>query len=265
MPVKKALKRLINGLGYDVRRRQDTDSDMRTTMAESYALMHRLGFRPKVIVDVGVGRGTSDLHSAFPEAYLLLIEPLAAFEPVMVSALQGRQGSYVLAAAGASAGTVSIHVHDDLEGSSLYEETMGAEADGFVAAVPQVTIDDVLAEKRLHGPFLIKADVQGAELDVLRGAQGALAATEAVVLEVSLFGFQKGAPQFYDVVQFMKERDFVAYDIIEARNRPLDSALGQVDIVFVRESGRFRQDHSWARLGHVRQGGARAAALHPPL
>lgn len=247
MHVKKALRRSISRLGYDVRRRRDSDSDVRTTMAESYALMRSLGFRPKTIVDVGVGKGTSDLHNAFPEAYLLLIEPLAAFEPFLISALQGRQGSYVLAAAGPSAGSVAIHVHDDLEGSSLYEESMGPEADGFEATVPQVTIDDVLRQKGLHGPLLIKVDVQGAELDVLRGGREALATAEAVVLEVSLFGFLKGTPQFYDVVQFMKERDFVAYDIIQGNNRPLDGALGQVDVVFVRESGRFRQDHSWAK------------------
>ena len=171
MHIKKASRSLINRLGYDVRRRRVTRLDARTTMAESYALMRGLGFRPKTVVDVGVAKGTPDLHSAFPESYLLLIEPLAAFEPHLISALRGRRDSYVLAAAGASAGTATIHVHDDLEGSSLYKETMGPEADGLETAVPQVTIDNILKEKGLGGPLLIKVDVQGAELDVLRGAQ----------------------------------------------------------------------------------------------
>ena len=47
--------------------------------------------------------------------------------------------------------------------------------------------------KSLHGPYLLKIDVQGAELDVLEGAQNLLKDTEAVVLEVSMFGFMAGS------------------------------------------------------------------------
>jgi hypothetical protein len=43
----------------------------------------------------------------------------------------------------------------------------------------------------------------------------------------------------------MKDHGFVAYDIHLALNRPLDGALAQIDIVFVKEYGPFRRDHSW--------------------
>ena len=56
----------------------------------------------------------------------------------------------------------------------------------------------------------------------------------------------KGAPQFYEVVTWMKGRDFVAYDIILGWNRPLDNALGQIDIIFVKDQGMFRRDHSFS-------------------
>jgi hypothetical protein len=107
-------------------------------------------------------------------------------------------------------------------------------------------LDDILKEKGLDPPDLIKIDVQGAELDVLVGAPQALGAAEAVVLEVSMYKFMQGAPEFYDIVCFMKRHGFVAYDIIPGWNRPLDGALGQTDIVFVKEKGRFRQNHSFA-------------------
>ena len=48
--------------------------------------------------------------------------------------------------------------------------------------------------------YLIKVDVQGAELDVLRGAIETLNETELVILEVSMFEFMVNLPQFYDVV-----------------------------------------------------------------
>ena len=80
-----------------------------------------------------------------------------------------------------------------------------------------VTIDDILKEKSLNGPYLIwicQRMLKKPPLDVLQGSQEALSDTEAVVLEVSMFGFMKGAPQFYDVVSYMKQHYFVAYDII---------------------------------------------------
>jgi hypothetical protein len=46
----------------------------------------------------------------------------------------------------------------------------------------------------------------------------------------------------------MKDRGFVAYDLFGAHTRPLDGALAQVDIVFVKERGRFRQSHVY---GHA--------------
>jgi hypothetical protein len=44
----------------------------------------------------------------------------------------------------------------------------------------------------------------------------------------------------------MKSLGFVANDISELQYRPLDNALSQVDIAFVKERGLFRQRHFYA-------------------
>jgi FkbM family methyltransferase len=225
----------------------------RGSLAESYALLRDQGFEPCTVIDVGVAAGTPDLYTIFPEAYFLLVEPLSVFEPQLQSILETHRGSYVLAAAGAETGRVTFNVHVDyLEGSSLFKEAMGPEADGEEIEAPLVRLDDVVEERGLSGPFLIKVDVQGAELEVLEGAPRTLAGAEAVALEVSLFQFMKGAPEFHDVIAFMKARGFVAFDIVLGWNRPLDNALGQVDIVFVKEDGRFRKDHSFATVKQMK-------------
>ncbi len=251
MNIKNVLRKLANRFGYDIRRlTHETDAGRRrTTIAESYSLIHGLGFRPKTIVDVGVATGTMELYTAFPDSFFLLIESLKEFESNLKSILKKYKGSYVLAAAGSSSGQVTFNVHKDhLDGSSLYKETMGTVADGYEITVPTIRIDDILKDKELNGPYLIKIDVQGAELEALSGAQKALLEAEVVVLEVSMFEFMKGAPQVFDVVFYMKNHGFVAYDIIHGWNRPLDNALGQIDIVFVKENGRFRQDHSYSTV-----------------
>jgi FkbM family methyltransferase len=222
---------------------------MRTSIEESYALIRRLGFKPKTVLDIGVASGTPELYENFPDAYFVLIEPLKEFEPDLISICRRYRGSYVLAAAGSHSGQATFNVHKDhLDGSSLHKETMGTEADGYEVTVPVVRIDDVIKEKNLAGPYLIKVDVQGAELSALEGAQKALLEAEVVVLEVSMFGFMVGAPQFYDVVSYMKAHDFVAFDIVLGWNRPLDNALGQIDMVFVKDKGMFRRDHSYSTV-----------------
>jgi len=248
MNVKKVVRKFVNKFGYDIRQIAHGPSKTRTTMAESYSLLHGMGFRPKIVVDVGVAKGTIELYTVFPDAFFVLIEPLKEFEPDLKSILKKYKGLYVLAAAGATSGQVIFNVHNNhLEGSSLYKETMGIEADGCEITIPLIRIDDFLKESELNAPELIKIDVQGAELEALEGAQKTLLEAEVVVLEVSLFEFMKGAPQLFDVVFYMKNHGFVAYDIIHGWNRPLDNALGQIDVVFVKENGRFRQDHAYSK------------------
>ena len=244
---RRLVQQVAGRLGVEIRRVRVGPAAARTSMGQSYAHLKSLGFEPKTVVDVGVAGGTQELYDNFPSAYFLLVEPLAHFENDLKSILRSYRGTYVLAAAGASDGELEFNVHDThLEGSSMYRETMGSAADGHAIRVPVRRLDDMSRQHALQGPYLLKVDVQGAELDVLEGAQEVLNDTEAVVLEVSLFGFMKGAPQFYDVIAYMKAHGFVAYDILHGWNRPLDGALGQVDIVFVKEHGRFRRDHAYA-------------------
>ncbi|MCH8192053.1 MAG: hypothetical protein IIC80_11965, partial [Chloroflexi bacterium] len=47
-------------------------------------------------------------------------------------------------------------------------------------------------------------------------------------------------------VAFMKERGFVAYDIFGHNYRPLDGAMCQIDMAFVKEKSQFRRVHAFA-------------------
>ena len=70
--------------------------------------------------------------------------------------------------------------------------------------------------------------------------------SELVVLEVSFFPFFLDGPECAEIIAHMKARGFVPYDIVARQYRPLDGALSQVDIAFVRENGLFRRHHGYA-------------------
>ena len=239
--LKPRIRRLLDERGIEVRRR----GGVRRTPAEVLAHARRLGLRPAAVFDVGVGWGTPELYEAFPQARHILVEPLVEYEPAIQQILDRYDADWVRAAAGAEAGGGSIAVHRTLQMSSMLGGWKGHDsADSAPREVPVVTLDSVREERGLEGPFVVKVDVEGGELAVLDGAAAVLAESELVLLEVSLFRFLPEAPDFYDVIAYMKARGFVVYDLYGGHLRPLDGALAKTDVAFVKESGCFRRDES---------------------
>jgi FkbM family methyltransferase len=238
------IRKPLNAFGFEVHR-----SDLRSSLVGALRSCKNVGLSPETVIDVGAAYGAFDLqcYKVFPDTKYILIEPLEEYKPFLeVVARSIPSVVFVLAAAAAEPGEITINVHTDLVGSSLYFEDEDSNINGVPRTVPAVTLDCLVKDGRLKAPFLIKIDVQGAELDVLLGAEETLRDTEYIILEVSLFEFFKGGPQFYDVVTFMRSRGFVAYDIYGLQYRPLDNALSQVDIAFVKDTGLFRQHHYYA-------------------
>lgn len=219
----------------------------RNTMLGFFEHVKSLQFSPNIIIDVGVATGTYEMYRVYPDSYYLLIEPLVEFNASIKNILRQYRGEHISAAASDVNGSLVLNVHaDHLDGSSLLKEGVETAEHEVERVVETFRIDDVIAKKNLSGPFLIKIDVQGAELDVLKGAPLALINAEVVVLEVSLFPFMRNSPQLFDVVTFMKQAGFVTYDLFGYSTRPLDNALGQIDMVFVKEHGFFRSNNSYA-------------------
>lgn len=149
----------------------------------------RLGFAPSMVIDVGAATGafTRQCYNIFPDSKYLLIEPLEENREYLDKVTKTfSNAEYVLAAVTAKTGKVTLNVHTDLVGSSLYLEKE-ANLDGVPRIVPSVTLDSLCKDHGVQGPYLIKVDVQGAELNVLSGAVETLDKTEYVILEVSLF------------------------------------------------------------------------------
>ncbi len=249
--LRKAIRRFVNsaiGLwGFEISRKEIKKHNQRQSFAGALSHIKRLGFEPRTVIDVGIAYGTHVLYDAYPKAAYLLVEPLEEFKPCLDRIAQQYENvQYVIAAAGSQAGSRVINVHPDLSGSSFLLECEESNVNGKPRTVPTVILDEICRKKGLKGPYLIKIDVQGAELDVLAGATETLKDTDYVILEVTLFGTFLEGPQFYNIIDFMKVRGFAFYEVLDLNYRPFDGALCQMDIAFVKESGRFREAHFFA-------------------
>lgn len=104
------------------------------------------------------------------------------------------------------------------------------------------TLDEVAAEDLPDARDLfLKIDVQGAELQVLRGGAATLARSELVQLEVALLHYNEGAPLMPEVIAFMAERGFLPIEI-SGMSRPRD-VLVQIDLLFARGESTLRPAH----------------------
>jgi FkbM family methyltransferase len=250
--LKNAAKRLAQRAGIEVHRRGG--GGPRRTPEAVLDHVKTLGFEPATVIDVGVAYGTPELYDAFPAARFLLVDPLEEYAPA-IDEIVARLGSaeWVRAAAGASPGEIAINVNRAPALSSTLGHWKGQDDGGRPRTVPVVRIDDLVAERSLPSPYLVKVDVEGAELRVLEGASTVLEQTDLVLLEVNLFQFLPDQPQLHDVVAFMKERGFVTYDFYAGHLRLLDGALAMVNMAFVREDGRFRESHEFATEEQARE------------
>ncbi len=202
------------------------------------------GFNPKVIADVGAYKGefTEEVIKIFPDADYYLFEANPEREPDLkaFSEKYSSRTKLFMHCLGKEAGQ-NVQFHLIETASSVLDEHVDQKA-GTVTLQTE-TLDNIFTAEKIPKVDFIKLDVQGYELEILKGFSRYLPTVEVVLAEVSLLDIHKGVPLFRDVVEFMYGYGFVAYDIcsVSAR-RPLDGAMWQTDLIFVKENSFLRSD-----------------------
>jgi FkbM family methyltransferase len=229
-----AVKSVVHWLGYRLVR--EVDRVGLRDKRKSLSLIAKSGFTPDIVIDIGVATGTDGLCDVWPSVETILVEPLAKFEPDLIRICRSLpNASYRIAAAGGGAGALRLASHPD------EPYTIRPAADAPEAwprfEVAQVTVNSLIAGKAIRRAVL-KIDVDGPELSVLRGANAVLAVDAVVVIEAALLDTAIG--RLGQIIQFMAEAGYECFDIIEPMFRAADDLLWQVDLVFVRRESELR-------------------------
>ena len=199
------------------------------------------GFSPRTIVDVGanVGNWSRMAHFVFPQAQIFMLDADRENEGRLQAACAdiGNKSEYAITLLGAQ-DKDAVTFYKMGFGSSVLPELTSFPRNQMTLAME--TLDGFLERREFEQPVLLKLDVQGFELEVLRGALGTLRQAELVLLEVSLLPYNDGAPLFAEVVAFMGQNGFAAFDFCGQARRQTDHALFQTDMAFVREESPLR-------------------------
>lgn len=211
------------------------------TMMGSLRNLRAAGLDPRTMIDIGayIGEWTKSVSALFRQARFHMIEAQPDKQPsleAVVASLPDR-ASVSMTLLGAEP-RESVLFHSLESGSSVLEEVTTFRKNQL--SLPMSSLDEIVTRERLQGPFFLKLDVQGYELEVLKGASSTLQNVEALLLEVALIEYNRGAPLFDEVIAFLSEAGFVAYDFCGQFRRESDGALYQTDVIFVRRQSELR-------------------------
>lgn len=210
------------------------------------ANMIDIGFSPKCIFDCGasVGQWSYKVSNLFPGAQIVAIEPNNLVIEKARQQLKSVRPQVIIeqCAIGASQGKAFLNIwdneHTKMSGSSLKDHVQGEPRNRMEVQID--TLDSICQRHRLT-PDLVKLDLQGGELDALKGATQILQNTEVIISEFGCLQAYIDRTTPFDLMRVMYDHDYCLYDIIDLIYRPYDNALTGGDFIFVKNSSNLKR------------------------
>ena len=205
-----------------------------------------IGFQPKLIFDVGAYRGDfakycfNTWYNTKVCCFEALAEKVIQLNHLAKENTNLRVFPFLVGAENQD--KVALH-EAETASSVLTEHTVQNFPVNYYS---MKTIDSIVEESFPDNPpDLLKIDVQGYELEVLKGSEKALAQMQVILVEINLLDIHQNVPLMADIITWLNDRDWVAYDICGLTRRPLDRALWQADLIFVPRNSPLRTDKRW--------------------
>ena len=186
---------------------------------------------PKNLLDVGANTGqfVKMWKDIFPQCKTLSIEA----NPYSAKKLQKLNIPYLNIGISDKKGTLELISNTKKpasKGASFYKEinyNKFTENQLLKIEVPVDTLDNLFSNQIFD---VIKIDVQGAELDVVRGGFKTLLAADYIIIEVSIKPYNENAPLAFEVVKALEEKNIFIEQVLEEHT--INDQIVQLDLLF---------------------------------
>ena len=196
----------------------------------------------RTAVDIGANRGQFSLavRQWVPKARVIAFEPLP--DPAATFRKVFRGDSKVMlyqAAIGPIAGEAIIHVSEADDSSSLLPispwqpKLFPGTSEVRTETVRVGRLFDFILAKDVVSPALLKLDVQGYELDALRGCMELLQAFDIILVECSFMELYVGQAFAHQVIEFLNMQGFMLRSVYNLEYNRRGEAI-QGDFVFAK-------------------------------
>lgn len=189
-------------------------------------VLREYGLEPNAILDVGILAETQEIRVLFKEVKQYLFEPVAEFFPLIRENYKENDYEIIPAAASNVTGQSFLQVISIREGQTITHTGLTDKDEGAnTRPIETIRLDDFVKQRALDGPFFLKVDVDGAELQVLEGASGIFDQIDCIMVEAARHGFAER-------VAFLTAAGFALIDIVEICY--YGDMFHQADLVFLR-------------------------------
>ena len=189
------------------------------------------GFEPQVIYDIGscVLHWTREAQEIWPTAKIILFD---AFEPAEF--LYTGYDYHIGVLSDRDDNIVKFYQNDYNCGGNSYYRELGFDngahypVDKFIPK-RTITLDTIVAQRNFPKPDLIKIDVQGSEVDIIKGAQNCLSHATHLLVELQCVNYNEGAPTVHTSLPFIESLGWKCVAPLFSNNGP-DGDYGFVNI-----------------------------------
>lgn len=204
-----------------------------------------------VIFDVGAhyGATVAQYRALFPKSRIYAFEPYPeSFEMLRRRTAGDASVHRVNSAVADHPGKRTLFVNHRDDTNSLLPRAIGRRYYPLDAGprgaieVEAVTLDDFVNQNGVDRIDILKMDIQGGELDALKGASKILAEGRCSVIytEITFIPHYEQGAMFHELCSFLQKYGYTLYNIFNLTTAK-DGQLRQADALFL--SGDFRRTH----------------------
>ena len=185
-----------------------------------------MGVPVETVLDVGVLTCTGELMTLYRSKFQLLMEPIKEWNATINKNYSSVKANYEILNVAVSDrdGEISMDVATVRDTKKITHARMADYNKAGNRIVPMNKLDTIVGERDLQRPFLLKIDIDGAELQVLAGAEKTLQDCSVVIVEV-------GITNMLERIQAVQSAGFQIFDIVDICY--YNGRFVQADVMFI--------------------------------
>jgi len=237
--IKKTIKKLFRKLGFDLTRYNPNSSES-ARILEFFSI-----YKIDSVLDIGanIGQFATELRESGYNGRIISFEPLSeAYSHLLINSK--KDPNWIIAprmAIGNEEGKKTINISGNSYSSSILKmndtHIKGAPESAYIGSeeISINKLDNIVGNYLRNGENIFtKIDVQGYELQVLKGATNILSKIKGMKIELSLVPLYEGQLLFSDMLKYITNLGFELWDISPGFRDKRSGKLLQFDGIFFR-------------------------------
>lgn len=212
-----------------------------------YKMLYKIkmqGIEPNTIIDVGssIGMFSKTANYFWSDAKIFSFEPLDTSYQKLIKLVGNNPNIELFHFALGDKREKTIinessyeYSSSILEMSDIHKNAFPYSSDSTKQEIEVYTLDGIFKNITITAPALLKLDVQGFELNVLKGGLNFLKNVDYILIELSFSELYKNQPLFNELYSFLNSNNFKLVDILDFSRNPNTFEMLQIDALFIKK------------------------------